>query len=603
MNIAQLRNNAQFHNVPFVRWRRQLGLSTALGDAPVDDIAGIVIDEVFFNTTDVIGHADYAFRALTGNHDVAFGGTPVLLAGDAKQKEPPTGEAAYKTLVRSAIDPTLRAKQQLASTAGLEILRRARKTDLTTIMRSIDDPAFTALQSRLRDTGHENPLSFDFLKSIPAVSTEDVAADAAWRFALIGVLSHRERDALNIAQLRNYAQFHNIPFVRWRRQLDLSTALGDAPVDDIYDNEPNLWEYFVEGATGLMMENVNPPRHLVNGTPCIYDHLRFPNDETPAALDTAYRSRRYCEVTLEEAPEALVMRVGCTPEVPYYWHEVLLPDLRGELVATTDSTDQLVVLTKAVKVDDVEITSAAAATHGVLPKLKTKSFPVMPAFALTDYKVQGRTLLKLIINMPARGRPPFMDLEAFYVLQSRVKLKKSLRFLRKDDEALAKLAKKRHNAYLYAWDHGYDEHGLWNDKLAAAAYEKAVALEEARRVAEQHRARRANYSAARTSGQLLASHHASREKRIATNAAEDSSPASRCRTTKPQERGRQNAQQTQAVAALNPPPSTTRKRRGTRSPSTREKKTGDPHAPTTTTATAGADSTSTPAPQTTAPQA
>jgi len=100
------------------------------------------------------------------------------------------------------------------------------------------------------------------------------------------------------------------------------------------------------------------------------------------------------------------MRVGCTPDMPYYWHEVLLSDLSGELVATTDSTDQLVVLTKAVKVDDVEITNAAAATHGVLPKLKTKSFPVMPAFALTDYKVQGRTLLKRIINMPARGRPP-----------------------------------------------------------------------------------------------------------------------------------------------------------------------------------------------------
>jgi len=83
---------------------------------------------------------------------------------------------------------------------------------------------------------------------------------------------------LNIAQLRNNAQFHNVPFVRWRRQLGLSTALGDAPVDDIYDNEPDLWEYFVEGAPGLMMENVNPPRHLANGTPCIYDHLRFPND-------------------------------------------------------------------------------------------------------------------------------------------------------------------------------------------------------------------------------------------------------------------------------------------------------------------------------------
>ena len=81
---------------------------TELTGVKIDDVAGIVIDEVFFNTADVLGHADYAFRALTGNHRAPFGGLPVLLAGDAKQKQPPTGEVAYKMLVRSAFDPIIR---------------------------------------------------------------------------------------------------------------------------------------------------------------------------------------------------------------------------------------------------------------------------------------------------------------------------------------------------------------------------------------------------------------------------------------------------------------------------------------------------------------
>ena len=367
----------------------------------------------------------------------------------------------------------------------------------------------------------------DFLKSIPCLGPDDVEADAAWRFALIGVLSHRERDALNVAQLHNYAQFHGLPVVRWRRQLDLATALGDAPVDEIYDNEPNLWDYFVEGAPGLMAENMNPPRHLVNGTPCLFDHLRFAGGEVPAALEAAYGRGTYGVVTLDEAPEAIVVRVGSTSDDPYYWHEIALPDLREELVAAADAADQLVVLTLAAKTDDVEITSAVAATHGVLSKLKTRTFPVMLAFALTDYKVQGRTLPKLVINMPARHKAPFMDLEAFYVLQSRVQLKKNLRFLRKDETALVNLAKKRYNAFLCAWDNGYDDHGLWNDARATDAYEKAVALEEERKVAERRRAKEANYAQAKRAGHVLASHHARRRREaaaVATAAAEGRPP-------------------------------------------------------------------------------
>ena len=52
----------------------------------LDDVGGIVIDEVSFITAAVFGHVDHVLRAMTGNLDVPCGGVPILLCGDNHQK-------------------------------------------------------------------------------------------------------------------------------------------------------------------------------------------------------------------------------------------------------------------------------------------------------------------------------------------------------------------------------------------------------------------------------------------------------------------------------------------------------------------------------------
>ena len=62
----------------------------------VKDIGGIVIDEVSFIELRLFGHCDMRFRALTGVHHLAFGGIPLLLAGDNFQKPPPASKRWYR---------------------------------------------------------------------------------------------------------------------------------------------------------------------------------------------------------------------------------------------------------------------------------------------------------------------------------------------------------------------------------------------------------------------------------------------------------------------------------------------------------------------------
>ena len=46
----------------------------------------------------------------------------------------------------------------------------------------------------------------------------------------------------------------------------------------------------------------------------------------------------------------------------------------------------------------------------------------------------------------------------------------SLRLLQRDDEAIKKLEKLRHDDFLYCWEQGYDAAGRWSDERAETAW-------------------------------------------------------------------------------------------------------------------------------------
>ena len=126
--------------------------------------------------------------------------------------------------------------------------------------------------------------------------------------------------------------------------------------------------------------------------------------------------------------------------------------------------------------EEVFLKSVAAAQFG-LDVVKVKEHSCRLAFAMTDFKLQGRALSKLILSICKRPTPPWMELAGFYVLISRVRTMEGLRVLYRDEQGLAHLRTLQWKPQLGAWVQGYDDQGRWSDKRAAAAYKTVCAAQ------------------------------------------------------------------------------------------------------------------------------
>ena len=299
--------------------------------APVEEFGAIIIDEISFIDAGVFGHVDYGFGILLGTTqmDVLCGGLPVLLCGDNHQKPPPGGTPWYQYMVKAALDPTndpVTMGSAIAKNRGLRFLKSAHRVELKRLMRARDDPDFIEYQLQMRRTELHHPVPDAFLQQLRSVSRKDLEEDAAWRFAPIGVLSHIERDVINVIQLKAFGKAFNLPIFRWRSEMVAGAALEQSVRDEVYNHEPNLWSYFVEGAPVLLLENISSVRMLVNGTAGLLDSLNITNAGDRNRVETAYNTG-YSEdmVTLDEPPLAVNVVVGGTEETPMMWHQVSPP--------------------------------------------------------------------------------------------------------------------------------------------------------------------------------------------------------------------------------------------------------------------------------------
>ena len=130
---------------------------------------------------------------------------------------------------------------------------------------------------------------------------------------------------------------------------------------------------------------------------------------------------------------------------------------------------QVVPLLLSSDAEEVDCYSVYAAQHAISRRVLIKRHPYDMAFAITDYKLQARTLPKLILSICKRKRMPWMSLQAFYVLISRVTSMSGLRLLQYDKLGLQSVGKQMPDMYLYAWERGYNPDGIWNGELAANA--------------------------------------------------------------------------------------------------------------------------------------
>ena len=103
-------------------------------------------------------------------------------------------------------------------------------------------------------------------------------------------------------------------------------AFSDPAVrEQLFEHEPGLWGYFVEGAPVHLLETIKSVRKLVNGSPALLDSLQVRSAADRTVLEQAYRDgydggelvtlrggNGGKMVTLAEAPEAVNVIVGGT---------------------------------------------------------------------------------------------------------------------------------------------------------------------------------------------------------------------------------------------------------------------------------------------------
>ena len=298
--------------------------------ASINEFGGVVIDEISFIDTPIFGHVDRAFSILLECTDLntLCGGIPMLLAGDNHQKPPPGGMPWYQYMVKVAAseeENPFALGVSYSKQRGLRVLQAAKRVDLTRLMRAKDDPAFIGFQLRMRQTELLHPIPDEFLDSLRTVSRQDLQEDAAWHFAPIGVLSHVERDYINYRQLHAFAKAFGLPVIRWKRELVDGAALDQKVKEDIYEHEPNLWSYFVEGAPALLvMDTISSVRMLVNGSPGLLESLTIKDDDDLIRIRMAYEEGYNESMTsLLFPPLAVNIVCGGTDDLPMLWHEVI----------------------------------------------------------------------------------------------------------------------------------------------------------------------------------------------------------------------------------------------------------------------------------------
>jgi uncharacterized protein (DUF2249 family) len=209
----------------------------------------------------------------------------------------------------------------------------------------------------------------------------------------------------------------------------------------------------------MLLQNVQPTKSMANGSTGFMHSLSF-EDGAPPELDAAEAAPQYCVVDLQQPPWTINI-------------QLLLPtddDGSGIESLTQGATVVPVPASKALL--EYETGSLYATMSNVPRVLRHHGHPITLAFALTDFKVQGKTLDFLNMSIASRPFPPHIDMKGFYVMISRVRRSNALRVLSRHDD-LRHLANLRHAPELAVWDASYTSNGDWDAGVARTSAKRA----------------------------------------------------------------------------------------------------------------------------------
>jgi hypothetical protein len=486
---------------------------------PCDNLGAIFVDEVSFVSPGFMHHMDLQLQLLMKSR-LPFGGLVVIVAGDFYQLPPVRAPTLWESMVQMAVklvdkDPEEVAQlTRSAASKGVGVFKHFRRVDLFRPMRQADDEGWAVDLTNMRSLDH---------KPVPArmapdakgpnalrVLDADDVQDVQWRFATHAVKSNRERWLINERMAEDFARYHKVPLVRWRLKLTGQEAshLSRDSTDSLYRHERGLWGTFVPGGPCIIEANINPSRRLANGSMATMHSLTLAEGDS-TSRDRIERAEGFAVVELEQPP----LSVNVVPCISEADGDVAFAGVPAEVDSVGNmflrDGDRLVPILRAS--DDVKTHSFFSATQGFDTLAVSKhqvelAFAVRPrspetaslasapdtphtAYALaraarrpmqlTDYKLQGKTLERLVISNGARTFRPPWSLSSLYVMLTRVKTREGVRLLSRDFEHLLALERPfTRGVFEGGYVYGASKVGVWDDSKALE--ERELLLERVR---------------------------------------------------------------------------------------------------------------------------
>ena len=352
-------------------------------------------------------HINFRLRQIRGSN-TDFGGLPVLLFGDFFQLPPVLATAFY-----NADSST---KQTIATPFdfGCALIAKFKMLTLKQQMRS-KDPAHTARINRMRQTDTDDPVNADLISTFQVLSEDDKVTDPSWKTARVVVSSNDERYSLNTLIVKNYAIEKGVPVLTWIKDISNKHKFDPDVCTILYESNPQLHGFFVQGAPGILLENLNATSGLANGTPAILDSLLFSNDDERSIVKKLLSAAQPGQFIQIPVPSAIIATFPTLNR--HEWkHESLHDDIVKIPLAYKSHIKNRIKYAKKQYVN-------------------YKSHMIDLAFAITYHKVQGQTLDKIILDLNKRPSSlKQLDFHAFYVGMTRVELPQNIRILPCQDE-------------------------------------------------------------------------------------------------------------------------------------------------------------------------
>jgi hypothetical protein len=275
------------------------------------------------------------------------------------------------------------------------------------------------------------------------LSSEDMKNDK-WRFAPIVVATNRERVDIVAQQAREFARTRGIPVVRWLMTTkSWAHSLTTEQEAEVKWKDPCFYHYCVFGANAFVSKNLNTRLKITNGTPCRIHSLSFETMEETEDFKARFTAAPVgSEITLAKPP--LSVNIVPWPD-DNEWNdecrEFSMFSLIDEFEDDGDEYQQVVIplLAGAVhkvyasstsKSDEILVrgTDKTSTSKAVLQQ--THAFDL--GFAMTYFKIQGRTIEKLVIDV---CQPPnyHVNYHMLLVAHSRVQKSDDMRHLFRSD--------------------------------------------------------------------------------------------------------------------------------------------------------------------------